>query len=79
MRRHFSNRGEALAEVAAAKMMTHRTTKTTYAFANQRRRSVAPGQWKARLPEATLPKISPSKSKKESKEGSKTGVSLPEL
>jgi hypothetical protein len=78
MQRHFSNRGEALAEVAAAKMVTHRTTKTTYAFANQRGRGgVAPGQWKARLPETTLPKISPSK--KESKEGSKTGVSRPEL
>ena len=77
MQRHFSNRGEALAEVAAAKMMTHRTTMTKSAFPNQRGRGIAPGQWKARLPEATLPKISPSK--KESKEGSKTGVSLPEL
>ena len=77
MQRHFSNRGEALAEVAAAKMMTHRTAKTAYAFPNQRGRGVTPGQWKARLPEATLPKSSPSK--KESKEGRKSGVSLPEL
>jgi len=77
MQRHFSNRGEALAEVAAAKMMTHRTAKTTYAFASQRRRGVAPGQWKAQLPEATFPKSLPSK--RESKQGSKSGVSLPEL
>ncbi len=52
MQRHFSNRGEALAEVAAAKMMTHRTTMTKSAFPNQRRSGMAPGQWKARLPEA---------------------------
>jgi len=77
MQRHFSNRGEALAEVAAAKMMTHRTAKTTYAFVNQRRRSVAPGQWKARLPEATFPKS--SLSKRESKDEAKKGVSPPEL
>ena len=67
MQCHFSNRGEALAEVAAAKMMTHRTTKTTYALANQRRWGIAPGQWKARLPETTFPKSSPNT--KESKEG----------
>jgi len=77
MQRHFSNRGEALAEVAAAKMMTHRTAKTTYAFPNQRGRRIVPGQWKARIPEATLPTSSPSK--KESKEGGKSGPGSPEL
>ncbi len=77
MQRHFSNRGEALAEVAAAKMMTHRTTMTKSALPNQRRRGMAPGQWKARLPEATLPTSSPSK--KESKEGGKSGAGSAEL
>ena len=61
MQRHFSNRGEALAEVAAAKTMTHKTTWTKRAFPNQRGRGIAPGLWKPRLPEATLPKSWPSK------------------
>jgi hypothetical protein len=77
MQRHFSNRGEALAEVAAAKMMTHRTTMTRSTFPNQRGRGIAPGQWKARLPKGTLPKSSPSK--KEWKEGGKSGAGSPEL
>ena len=77
MQRHFSNRGEALAEVAAAKMMTHRTTMTKSAFPNQRGRDVTLAQWKARLPEAILPTSSPSK--KESKEVGKSGAGSPEL
>jgi|PeaSoiMetatran63_FD_contig_51_3563017_length_772_multi_9_in_0_out_0_3 hypothetical protein len=61
MQRHFSNRGEALAELAAAKMMTHRTALAKSVSSNQRERGVKPGQWKARLPEATFPKCSPKK------------------
>ncbi len=52
MQRHFSNRSERFAEVAAAKMMTHRMPLTKSAFPNQRKRGVTPGQWKARLREA---------------------------
>jgi hypothetical protein len=77
MQRQFSNRGEALAEVAAAKMMTHRTARTKPVFPNQRGRGVTPGQWKARLPEATFPKSSPSKRK--SKESGKSSVGPPEF
>jgi hypothetical protein len=66
MQRHFSNRGEALAEVAAAKTFTHRTTWTKSAFPNQRGRGFAPEQWKPRPPEATIPKSSPSKDGQES-------------
>lgn len=40
MQRHFSNRGEALAEVAAVKMMTHRMP---VAKSSQRRSRIA---WK---------------------------------
>lgn len=48
MQRHFSNRGEALAEVAAAKMMAHRMP---VAKSSQRRSSLTPEQWKTRVPE----------------------------
>ena len=49
MQRHFSSRSQALAEVAAAKMMTHRTPLTKSVSPNQRGWGVMPGQWKARL------------------------------
>ena len=51
MRRHFSNRGEALAEVAAAKMMTHRTTKN-----NVRLRQPAQEERRAWAVESTTPR-----------------------
>jgi hypothetical protein len=63
MQRHFSNRGEALAEVAAAKMMTHRTPPLKSVFPNQRGRGVTPGPWRARVPGAIFPESSPRKTK----------------
>lgn len=59
MQRHFSNRGGALTEVAATKMMAHRTPPIKSVFPNQRRRSVTPGQWKPRVAEAVHPTGSP--------------------
>ena len=45
MQRHFSNRGEALAELTAAKMLAHRkpTTESTSTF--QAARQVKSEQW----------------------------------
>lgn len=51
MQRHFSNRGEALAEVAAGKTMTHRMPPTKAGLPSQRGRDVTTGQWKPRGPE----------------------------
>ena len=77
MRRHFSNRGEALAEVAAAKMMTHQMPLAKSVFSNQRGRGVAPGPWKTQLPEA-IPTTSATK-KRESKDSGKSDVGPPEF
>jgi len=52
MQRHFSNRGEALAEAAAAKMIAHRMPIAT---SSQRRSSFLPGPWKRRVPEIDSP------------------------
>lgn len=74
MQRHFSNRGEALAEVAAAKMMTHRMP---VAKSSQRGSRITPGNWKTRVPES-ISAMSATK-KREVKEGGKSGVAPPEL
>lgn len=77
MQRHFSNRGEALAEMAAAKMMAHRIP---IASSGERRSSITPGQWKRRDPEIDSP--SPYKEKKKiggGKESGRPSVVLPEL
>jgi len=60
MRRHFSSRGEALAEVAAAKMTTHRMPLAKSVFPSRRRKGVTPGQWQAQVPEG-IGSTSPSK------------------
>ena len=74
MQRHFSNRGEALAEMAAAKMMAHRMP---VAKSNQRRSSVTPALWKRPVPEI----VSPSGAKKEGgrKENVTPSLAPPEL
>lgn len=54
MQRHFSNRGEALAEVVAAKMIARRM-RSQSVFANRRGSNVTPGRWQARVPEAIRP------------------------
>jgi len=77
MQRHFSNRGEAVAEVAAAKLMAHRTPLAKCVFPNQRGRGVTPGQWKPRVAEAIHPTSSPKK--RETKENGKSGVGPPEF
>jgi len=59
MQRHFSNRGERLAEVAAAKMMAHRTPAAKSVFSNQRGKGVTPGQWQSRVAEAIRPTSAP--------------------
>lgn len=68
MQRHFSNRGEALAEVAVAKMMAHRRPR---AEPGQRGTRVTPAQWKTRAPES----IPVTTRKREPKESGKSGVS----
>ena len=77
MQRHFSNRGEALAEVAAAKMMTHRMPLAKSVFPNQRGRGVTTGQWQARVPEVIFPESSPRKT--ESNDSGKSVVGPPEF
>jgi len=72
MQRHFSSRGEALAEVAAAKMMTHRTPLAKSVFPNPRGRGGTPGQWKPRVAEAIQPTSSPKK--RGTGESGKSGV-----
>jgi len=72
MQRHFSNRGEALAEVAAVKTMTHRMPLAKSVFPSQRGRGVTPGPWKARVREAIFPESSPRKG--ESKDSGKSVV-----
>lgn len=77
MQRHFSNRGEALAEVAAAKMMAHRTALPRPVFPNLCGKGVTPGQWKPRVTESIHPTNSPKK--RETRERGKSGVGLPEF
>ena len=60
MQRHFSNRGEALAEVAAVKTMTHRMPLAKSVFPSRRRKGVTLGQWQAQVPEG-IGSTSPSK------------------
>jgi hypothetical protein len=74
MQRHFSNRGEALPEVAAAKMMAHRMP---LAKPSRRGSSVTPGQWKTRVPE--LITTTSAANKREPKESGKSGVGPPEF
>jgi len=45
MQRHFSNRGEALAELIAAKMLARRKPSAEFASTVQAARQVRPGQW----------------------------------
>jgi len=52
MQRHFSDRGEALAEAAAAKM---RARRMPIATSSRRRSSVRPGQQKRRVPKIAFP------------------------
>lgn len=74
MQRHFSNRGEALAEVAAAKMMAHRVLA---AKSNQRKSKLSPEQWKTGVPES-IPATSAT-DKREPKQRSKSRLGPPEF
>jgi hypothetical protein len=76
MQRHFSNRGEPLSEVAAAKMMAHRMPPAKSVFSDKRGRGVTPGQWKTRVPES-IPTTRATK-KRELKESGKSVVGPPE-
>jgi len=60
MQRHFSNRGEALAEVTAARMLGRRKRSPQSAFTTQPRRGTRSEVWFARPEEAT-----PSRRKKQ--------------
>jgi hypothetical protein len=70
MQRHFSNRGEALAEAAAGKMMAGRRPTAKFMVAAQSGRRVISGQWRPQAPELirrTRPtKKSKSKARNES-------------
>lgn len=77
MQRHFSNRGEPLAEVAAAKMMAHRGPLAKSLLPNQRGGGVTRGGWKARVPEAIRPSSSPKV--REPQDEGRSVVSQPEL
>lgn len=76
MQRHFSNRGEALAEMAAAKMMADRKPPTKSEWADQSGRRIAPGQW-----QSSVEVIRPARpvTKKESKAKVKPVLGPPEL
>jgi hypothetical protein len=67
MQRHFSNRGEALAEVAAAKMRAGRKPPTISTFANQSGRRIAPGQWQSPAVEVIRPAKPSTKKEPEAK------------
>ncbi|MBZ5599633.1 MAG: hypothetical protein LAN83_15085 [Acidobacteriia bacterium] len=74
MQRHFSNRGEALAEMAAAKMMAGRKSPTKSGLTGQR---MMPGQWRAPVVEVIRP--GRPVTKKESKAKVKSVLEPPEL
>jgi len=73
MQRHFSNRGEALAETAAAKMMAHRMP---VARSSPRRSGFTPGPWKQRVPEIDF--HGGAKKQGGRKERGESGVAPPE-
>ena len=77
MQRHFSNRGEALAEMVAAKMMAGRKSLTKSRFAGQSGRRIAPGQWPSPAIEVIRP-AEPS-TKKESEAKVQSVLGPPEL
>ena len=77
MQRHFSNRGEALSEAAAAKMIAYRIPRANSAFSNQRATRVMPGQHETRIPE-TIRTVTATKKKGPKKSG-KPGVGSPEF
>ena len=68
MQRHFSNRGEALSEVAAAKIRAHRISKPD---SSQRRTRFTPERWPTRVAPSFLEseKRKP-KEKREAEDGS---------
>jgi hypothetical protein len=72
MQRHFSNRGEALAEVAAAKMMAHRMPAGK---SNQRKSNFTPEQWKT--PVLELIPVTDRKRTKEPKQEGKSSLGPP--
>jgi hypothetical protein len=53
MQRHFSNRGEALSEVTAARVLTGRKRSAQSAFAAPAGRRAKPGQWFSQPAETT--------------------------
>jgi protein archease len=63
MQRHFSNRGEALAESAAAKVKTHRSPSSKTAPAGRSGRRVLPEPWQQKAPKATNPVVAGNKKK----------------
>jgi hypothetical protein len=74
MQRHFSARGEALAEAAAGKMMAGRKPSTK---CTQSGRRVTSGQWQPKAPELIRPTRPTKKSK--SKASDKSVLGPPEL
>jgi hypothetical protein len=56
MQRHFSNRGEALAEVTAARMLVGRKRSRQSAFTSQACRRTKPELWFSQPVEATRPR-----------------------
>jgi hypothetical protein len=74
MQRHFSNRGEALAEVAAGKMAAHQMPMAKF---SQRGRRFTSEQWKTRVLE--LIPVADRTRKKEPKQGGKSRLGPPEF
>jgi hypothetical protein len=56
MQRHFSNRGEALAEAAAAKTLASRKPLEKFISATRSGKRIMAGQWPAQLIEVVSPK-----------------------
>jgi len=60
MQRHFSNRGEAVAEVTAARMLARRKARVKLTFGTRTGRQVTPEQWFSRRVQTTArPKRKP--------------------
>ena len=73
MQRHFSNRGEAVAEVAAAKIITHRISKPN---SNPGQTRFFPERW----PRRVLPSFSTVVSQtRKPRKTDKPKIALPEL
>ena len=78
MQRHFSNRGEPLPEVVAARWMGHRMSPAKSVRPGQRGEGVTPGPWKTQ-PSTEAVRTTVETKKTEPRRSGKSGLNPPEL